>query len=233
MIVCPVAGGLQLVTQPDHARLAGRIMEQCVALTGRPRRGSLLLAIAEHDNGWAEEDAAPSADPRTGAIVDFTTAPVSVRHAVWPRAVTRLAHDPWAAALVAQHAIAVHERFHADPDWAMFFAGMAAARDEMLQASGTPLDDFAADYTFVRLADVISLSFCAGWTDEQRVEEWTVRLSGTRVVVTPDPFGGALVPFDVEARVIRRGPFRSDAELREALRAAHDVTLRGEAAGTG
>ena len=113
-------------------------MEHCVPLATRPRRDAILHAIAEHDNGWAEEDAAPRVNPATGQVFDFVTAPASVRQIVWPRGVARLAGDPWAAALVAQHAITVYDRFRPESEWAPFFAEMEAARDEMLRASGLP-----------------------------------------------------------------------------------------------
>src|SRR3712207_6208701 len=110
MIVREQADRLLLITQPDHAHLSRRVMERCVVLRDRPRRTSILLAIGEHDNGWAEPDAAPQVDPATGSVHDFVTAPLAVRHSVWPRGVARLANDPWAAALVAQHAITVYDR---------------------------------------------------------------------------------------------------------------------------
>jgi len=231
MIVRPVPDGVRLITQPDHAQLARTIMEHCVPLAARPRRDAILRAIAEHDNGWAEEDAGPTVDPTTGNVVDFVSAPLSVRHAVWPRGVARLADDPWAAALVAQHAITVYDRFRSEAGWRSFFSGMEAARDAMLRASGMPLADLVADYPFVRLADLISLTFCTGWNDEQRFDVWTVQLSGTRVAVTPDAFGGAIIPIEIQAREIRSQPFRLDVELRNALSAAKTTTLRGEVAG--
>ena len=206
-------------------------MEQCVDLSVRPRRDAILYAIAEHDNGWAEEDAAPSVSSDTGRVIDFVTAPLRVRHAVWPRGVARLASDPWAAALVAQHAITVYDRFRSEAEWQPFFAEMEAARSAMLLASGLPLDDLTADYPFVRLADLISLTFCVGWTEEQRFGAWTIQHSGTRVVVTPDVFGGATIPIQIEVVEIRDQPFRSDEELREALKNAGATTLRGEVAG--
>jgi hypothetical protein len=223
---------IQLITQPDHAHLAGRFMEQCVPLAERARRPAILLAIAEHDNGWAEEDAAPTVNPEDGSVVDFVTAPLSVRHSVWPRGISRLAHNPWAAALVAQHAITVYDRFRADAAWTPFFAEMAIMRDAMVRASALPPDDLAADYGFVRLADLISLAFCVGWTDEQRFAEWRVLLSGTRVAVTPDPFGGVEVPFTITAREIRRRKFRSDDDLREELGRATPIERRGIVCGT-
>ena len=60
MIVAPVDGGLRLITQPDHAALAGRVMGEWRAggLPTHPRRESILRAVAAHDDGWLEVDAA-------------------------------------------------------------------------------------------------------------------------------------------------------------------------------
>jgi hypothetical protein len=229
VIVRRLNGRVQLVTQPDHAHLARRIMEHCTGLADHPRRDTILHAIGEHDNGWAEEDASPTVNPATGRAFDFVNAPVSVRHAVWPRGVARLAGNPWAAALVAQHAITVYDRYRSDAHWAPFFARMTAARDEMVGASGMSADALEADYPFVRLADLISLTFCTGWTDEQRFAQWTVLRLGSRIIVTPDAFGGVTVPFAVEAREMRNQEFEADSALREAVDRAESVTLRGEA----
>jgi len=231
VIVHPAHDALQLITQPDHAHLARAIMEHCVPLARSPRRMAILRAIGEHDNGWAEEDAAPIVNPETGEIADFVTAPLRVRHTVWPRGVARLAGDPWAAALVAQHAITVYDRFRSEAGWTSFFDKMEAARGAMLAASSVSLDELAADYVFVRLGDLISLTFCTGWTDAQRFGGWTVQLVGARVVVVPDPFGEAIIPVEIRAREILRQRFRSDLQLRGALAGAKAITLRGEVAG--
>lgn len=225
MIVRVDSDRLLLITQPDHAHLAGRIMEHCVPLSARPRRHSILRAIAEHDNGWTEEDAAPTVHPGTGVIVDFINAAANVRHAVWRRGVHRLADDPWTAALVAQHAITVYERFWADPAWSAFFDEMKQTRDSLLRESGGALTNLAADYTFVRLADLISLTFCLGWTDEQQVGEWVIRRSGPAITVTPDLFAGATIPITISAKEISNRPYQSDAELRDALRSARRIEL--------
>jgi hypothetical protein len=154
-----------------------------------------------------------------------------VRQRVWPRAVRRLAPDPWAAALVAQHADTVYDRFRADPEWAAFFVEIDRLRSTLVGESGLPLTELAADYTFVRLGDLISLVFCTGWTDEQRFARWTVRLLGTQVIVAPDLFGGRTIPIDITARVIPGQSFRSDLELEVAWSHATTTTLRGDVAG--
>ena len=231
MIVRSFDNAIQLITQPDHAHLARAIMDRCAPLVARPRRQSILLAIGEHDNGWADEDAAPTVNPATGTIVDFVGAPLNVRHRVWPQAVARLAHDPWAAALVAHHAIAVYDRFRPQSDWSSFFSEMEATRDAILRASKMSIADLIADYPFLRLGDLISLAFCTGATEEYRLGEWTIQLTGASVLVAHDMFAGARIPVEIAAREIPKQRFRADEELRVALASAKTTILRGEVAG--
>lgn len=228
MIVRPAESGCVLITQPDHAQLARRIMEHCVALVENPRRDAILRAIGDHDNGWRELDAEPTVDPR-GGVVDFIHAPVSARQEVWPRAVAGLADDPWAAALVANHALFAYDRFRVDAAWAGFFTGLEKSRAALLRESGGSSEQLEADYAFLRLGDLISLAFCTGTVSPQTFRQWTVRLIGPRVVVTPGVFGGAPVTFEVRARAVRP-PFDSDAELRAALGRSVTALLQGEAA---
>ena len=231
MIVRTRHDSLQLITQPDHARLAGRVIDRASALTDHPRRQSILRAAYGHDNGWIEPDAAPSVLAGTGRVADFINAPADLRQGVWPRGVATLADDPWAAALVAHHAIAVYDRFHGDPSWVPFFERMTAIRDRLIADTTRSLDDLRADYWFVRLADLISLSFCTGSTDRFPHGAGGVQLTGARVVVTPDVFDGAAVPLEIETVVLPNRVFESDADLRGAIAVAGRSTLRGEASG--
>jgi hypothetical protein len=227
VIVRPAGDALLLITQPDHARLAATIMRHSLALAVHPRRASILRAVAEHDNGWREEDAAPRVDLTSGLPVDFISAPTAVRQAVWPRGVARLTHDPWAAALVAHHAIAIFERFRGDSAWEWFFAEMETTRTMMQNASRSSFDNLVADYRFLGLADLISLTFCNGWTDAQHFGEWSVQLAGDAISVAPDPFGGTTLPVTIDARQIRRRVFTDDEDLRDALAASPITTLQG------
>lgn len=188
-----------------------------------------MNAIAEHDNGWEEEDAAPTV--REGKVVDFINAPFDVRHRVWPRAVMRLSDDPFAAALVAQHAITIHERFRGDEEWADFFGEMAMLRNAMVDKGGVRLDELAVEYAFVRLGDLISLSFCTAGMELQPYGDWSVQCTGSRVVVTPDLFGGRTIPINISAREIANRPYASDQELREELARSKTINLAGEVTG--
>jgi hypothetical protein len=228
MIVRRDPAALVLITQPDHARLAADIMNSCAGLAAHPRRATILLAIAEHDTGWAVEDAAPRVNAATGEVFDFIAAPFSVRQGVWPRCVDLIApRDPYAGALIAQHAITVYDRMRTHPEWMGFFDDMAVRRDALLQRVDAPLAQLVDDYAFVRLADLISLTFCTQSTDLSQFGAWRVARDGDDVVIDPDIFDGACVPVAVSARRIENRRWSSDAELQAATRDAEIAILRG------
>ena len=226
MIVRPAADAIHLITQPDHAALSRRIMEHWLPLTDHPRRASILLAIGEHDNGWREPDDSPMLDA-SGCVVDFVRIPVAVRQAVWPRGVARLHADAWAAALVAQHAITVYARYRSDAEWATFFPQMEATRDHLVGAARLSPSTLLDDYSFVRLGDLLSLTFCTGWTDPQQHEGWTVVHRDNHVVVTPDGFPEREIALEVPAVEVPSKPFASEEALRAALATSPHVTLTG------
>jgi hypothetical protein len=201
-----------------------------VPLAASPRRDGILRAIGEHDNGWIENDASPAVNPDTGAIADFVTAPAAVRQDVWPRGVRRLSNDPWAAALVAEHALTIYDRYRPAPEWTAFFERMLALRDEMIDLAGRSLAELLEDYPFVRLADLASLAFCTRAAEPQRVGEWTVSFLDPAVLVDPYPFVEPEIPIVIEGRLVQGRTFASDVELRTALAAARTVTLRGKLA---
>ncbi len=232
MIVRTLDGKLLLITQPDHARLARFIMSHCVALAHHPRRESILLAVAEHDAGWAVEDANPLVGEESGEVLDFIHAPTSVRQGVWPRSVALLAdRDPWAAALVAQHAVTVYARLGSEPQWRTFFAEMSAIRDDLVLKTGMHLAELEADYVFVRLGDLISLAFCTGSNELTQFGGWLVERDADRIHVSPDPFGAVEIPVVISGRAVRDRSFKSAQDLQGELDGAPAAELTGTVAG--
>jgi hypothetical protein len=234
VIVRPDPTHLLLITQPDHAALAGAVMGawQSRPLPEGPVRDLVLLATREHDNGWHEEDAAPLVDERTGRVLDFMSAPETVRQGIWPRGVARLASTPYAAALVAQHALTVHDRYRPLAAWRPFFERMESARNEaLLRAAPRTMEDLGRDYFFVRMGDLVSLTFCNGWREPQRLEDYELRLEGPRLTVRPDPFDGREVLLSIEARQLPRHRYTSRVDARETFRSAPRVTITGVALG--
>ena len=226
MIVRRGAGVLHLITQPDHAALACRVMQHWSSLATAARRRDILTAIEHHDRGWAEADAALTVDPGTATVRDFMAVPAAVRQSVWPGSVAHLAAAPWAAALVAHHAITVYDRYRHDAEWLDFFPAMTALRDEHLARAAGDLKALVRDYVYLRLGDLVSLTFCTGTTTPASLGPWAIRLAGAHMHVTPNPFAIDL-PFAVEAREIPDVPYASDEALRSAVAAGRSLALEG------
>jgi hypothetical protein len=233
MIIQPSGDALFFITQPELARLAGDLLERWSSrgFAGHPRRDAILLAAREHDNGWIEEDDETHVDGN-GEPLDFISVPAHVKHRIWPRRTARLAErDPYAAALVAQHALTVHEGQRGEREWAEFFNRMEAIRGELLATCpGRAAAAADEDYPFVRIADLLSLVICNGWRTPASAAG-THAVMRERLEVSPDPFGGIVVPYAVGARRLERPGRVSASELRDALAAAPVVTIRGEAVG--
>jgi hypothetical protein len=235
MIIRPSATSTLLITQPDHAALAARIMQHWRAdgLPESPRSGSILLAIAEHDNGWREVDATPIVDSATGELLDFIHAPDEVRRSVWPRGIDRLAATPYAAGLVAAHALHIYRRYRSNAEWAPFFTSIEALRDRHLaREPSATLDDLLRDYRFVRAGDLASLAFCNGWTDDQTdASGYIIRMDEERLLVTPDPFAGLELPIEIAARKLPQRSFESADDAARAYQSAPIVTVSGSVCG--
>jgi len=225
---------LLLITQPDHASLAAQIMAKWRRddLPDSPLRSVILDATREHDDGWIEPDRAPIVDPATGRLLDFINAPAPVRQGIWPRSVERLHDTPYAAALVAEHALSVYEHYRDRPAWAGFFASMEEMRDGALAAAAPrTLADLRRDYFFVRMGDLASLAFCNAWREPQKLARYELRLEGRELRFAPDPFAGARVEVSVMARRLPNRPYTSSADAAAAFEAAPAVELAGVAYG--
>ncbi len=222
------------ITQPDHAALAAEALSywQEDNFVDHPRREMILLAAREHDNGWIEEDAETHLDA-DGRPLDFVAVPAAIRQSIWPRAVERMAQRSiYAAALIAQHAIAVYSHTRTDPAWDQFFDRMTALRDGMLKQSEMTSATLDADYGFVNAADRMSLAFCTGWRDPLESMGRRIILGPRNMLeVTPDPFKGRRVPLRISGRQLADRTYATPAEFRAALDNAPVVVLEGEAIG--
>ena len=202
-------------------------------LPGSPQRDAILLATRAHDDGWYGPDDKPIVDPDTGRVLDFVHAPAEVRQALWPRSVARLSATPYAAALVAEHALQVYHSDRDDSGWRTFFAHMKTLRDDYLgRAEGVDAADLARDYAFLRMGDLLSLMFCGRWLQPQDQDGYTLQLEGDRLMVAPDPFDGREVPLSVTARVFPNHLFQTAADAGCAFERAEVVTLTGVAVGS-
>lgn len=241
MILRPAGDGrLYLITQPDHAALAGAIISgwNPAAFTPAAARPAVLLAVARHDNGWEEIDACPTLNPETGRPYDFMSAPFEFKQEIWPRGVRRLAaSSPQAGALVAQHGLTIHGHRRGEETWRPFFEEIDRLRSSLLALceaeEGDARQAFERNYDLVYLGDLMSLVFCNRWAEPQAARGYRIALQGDDLIVSPDPFEGRSVKFEVQAREILDREYHSDAELRRAWTEAPRVLLAGRARGPG
>ena len=102
MIVIPKDnGGLILIQQVEHARLAGRIALAWVkpdafeqALWDR-----LVDATVHHDNGWMEHDQQPTLDAQ-GKPNNFKFMPMELHRQIWRKSIDMAITHDWLAALL-------------------------------------------------------------------------------------------------------------------------------------
>ena len=234
MIIRRFTSSLQLITQPAHAALSARIMQEWgpTHFPDTPRKASILNAIEQHDCGWAAVDEALVLDEKAGQLLDFTEVPDAVKRETSFRGIEPLSSDPYAVALAAQHRLHVYRRYANHPEWSAFFVEMTAARDSYLRTAGASLDALLGDYRFLRAGDLASLAFCNNWdhTDEDGCG-YAMHLDGTVLTIVPDPFEGRTIEIEIEARAIGNQPWRSAADARQVVASAPIVKLRGVTSG--
>lgn len=237
VIVRPDGDSWLLIRQPDHAAMAADLLAhwQGDGVPDRPTRDVLLAATRAHDCGWSEEDDAPTVDPATGAPWDFIHLPVARRQAVWTRAMQTLGDTPHVAALVAHHALTAYARYDGQPEWRDFFRAMARERDsrvaDLAAGAAGGFDGFLRDYASLRAVDLLSLALCHGWQDTFEIDYYKGVPDGLSLTLTPDPFGGTVVPWRVPARRIPRHAYATDADLQAAMAAAPVEWLSGHVQG--
>jgi hypothetical protein len=254
MIVRPYRGRLLLVRQTDHQALSGRLAEAWGNVHfARPEPfGPLALAAAEHDNGWAEWEAAPTVNPATHRPYSFTDIPLEDHLAFYRRGVERvLQRDPHAGLLVNLHLQGFHNhRFGTAPD----LPGRPLTPDQqtLLQRHLTELQEqqrqvaeflqlpeatIWAQYKLLQIYDRLSLYLCMPPPQETTLgpvpvdglgEETALSLrpvSKGVVEVSPWPFPGDRLAVSVPGRLVPDRDYGRDADFRAADESAEAVTV--------
>ncbi len=225
MIVSSLGGRLRLVTQGDHAACAAEILGlwRADGLPDHPRRAELLAAARRHDDGWREADAAPRLDA-DGRPADFRRFPEDERRAVWQRGVDRLAStSPYAALLVAEHALVLHAAGAATAEWAEFLEGLERRKAELAAGLGLSRAELAADYRFLHLGDLVSLTACGAW-DSFQAFGWSGRREGSTLELDPFPLAGS-TSFQIPCRYVPDRRYAGEADLAAELAPARWVEL--------
>jgi len=221
MIVSKAAGGLRMITQPDHARIAGELLSlwRADGVPDHPRREDLLLAAREHDNGWQEADAAPRIDPHTRRPYGFRDLPDPLRLEIWQRGVERNVDDlPYAALLIVAHADHLHRDRRGASSWQPFFTRLDQLTEELMQRTGATPEELEADSRWLRLVDFLSL-VASGDSPDLAMGRWRARREEDRVHLQPFPFAGS-TSFSIPCRYIPDRNYKSDTDLTVELATA-------------
>ena len=246
--------GLVVIAQPAHAWVSG----QLARAWGNERFGrfepreEVCLGAEQHDNGWAEWEAAPTLNPRTGRPTTFVELTREAHLAIWSAAARRtLAQGRYPALLVSLHGSGLYARYDpaGDPPEAAQAVREFLAREQAFQAevvAGLRADPHYAPFAtpevigrnrrLVAVWDGMSLALCGGLRAERSLAgvptaggetALTLRpVAGdpTQVVVDPWPFSRESVTLVCEGRRLPE-TFAAEATMRAALARAPWLTI--------
>lgn len=242
--------GWILVTQHDHAVLAGEI----IALWGndrfsRPRPfEEVVFAVREHDSGWKEWDSRPKINPENGCPANFMEMEYRDQYGIWKGSYLGHAQKhPYASSLIALHFDRFNEKSLSknpgngsakmlEREIDEFISGNLGIEiksgDEM---SALPLD-VKINLRFVQVGDIISLTLCHGWLDME-IKDVPVSYAGETAAIKmtssdgfnftmdPYPFTAPVIKCSVPALRLERKTFAGDDDLRRALNDAEPAAL--------
>ena len=243
MLVRDLGDGWQLVRQPDHADLSGRLAAAWGGEAKRPRPyDSVVLAATRHDDGWGVFDRRPTCGPRARAPdVNFLDVPIpshlafyraciqvvdgrgSLRRPARLDARRRDLQRPLRDAAVAP---ALRRRGVPRPVDA-FVAEQEATHEARASEVGVAEDERWANYKLLQVFDRLSLSFC--------LKEWESEAAEPDSV-SPAPLDYAGTEAELTARAARpvaRGdrPLsvrREPGALHRRAQGAAEAVVRGQ-----
>ncbi len=241
--------GWVLITQHDHAGLAGEIMTHWGNDNFmRPEPyDEVLFAVKEHDSGWKEWDSEPKVDPETGYPANFTEMSFEDQADIWRRCYKPYSIDnPYASCLVAMH----FSKFNRnnlrkepgnkiaeclDKEFKEFIAGKLsheASADNLVEIPSNVIKNL----TLLQIGDIISLALCHGWRSTEITEvpydyngsETALLIrseDGFNYTVTPYPFDEPLLKFSIRGRILDKKTFSNDHELRDEIKRSEVINL--------
>jgi len=205
-MICRSSGqGWELVRQPDHGVLACTLLDAIADAPRGPLEG-FRLAVAHHDDGWAERDHEPRSGDGEGpeSFLELSLA----EHLEISGESVRLAGDlhPYAEAIVALHGAWLHgARVVQDPELAeqrdAVIGSWRALAEQRAEELGVSSADLHYDQRLCAMVDFMSLWLC-GWPDGDALalerpggEEADVEREGERVRIPAEllPSGCELV----------------------------------------
>ena len=249
MIRREYGNGWILITQHDHALLAGSIMSDwgngwfC-----RPEPfNEVLFAVREHDCGWTNWDSNPKINPESGYPANFMEMQPEDQSEIWSSSYK--AHstaNPYASSLIALHFSRFNQKIlsrepsneaadNLKRELDEFIADNLETADSGLNLNQIP-EKVKINLRILQIGDIISLSLCHRW-ESMQIAEAPLNYKGDTVdielkskdglnyVISPYPFSKPLINCRVIGKRLDRKSFSSDEELRRYLKTAETVYL--------
>lgn len=230
-----------LISQQDHARLAGELALSWGAApwTELPVKETLLPTIFRHDDGWNGWDAEPDVDGETGRPVDFTEMELATAQSIWRNSIDSVADlGPLAQYLVAGHFVALRQRSDESDEYrnSSFIDEFSQRCDQWLTAwtaqfSQATTADALTALEMLQVFDLISLWFCCAERSESRSIQTAggitlelAPLDSAHVAVSPWPWTVDEIVLTVVGRCVPACNYSSRQEL--AVCPSEQVQLR-------
>jgi len=213
----------QVVLQIDHEDLSGDLAR---AWRDREERhGSVVVAAARHDDGWAVWERSPVVDD-DGKPVNFLDVDVRAHLAFYRACIAAVTEqDPYAGLLISMHGAGIYrQRYGRDPALGLsraaeeqtlvdaFVDEQEAAYGVRAATTGATDDERWRDYELLQLFDRLSLYFCMreverdGASEPVEIQGYTLDLLGPwRVRMAPFPFVESPARFELVRRVLPKG----------------------------
>lgn len=143
MIIRDSERGLILIRQTEHARLSGVMAHAWGNDRFQPPepRIPMILAAAEHDNGWHEWEDAPRLNPESRQPYSYIDIPVDQHLEIYRRGIARaVRRDPYVGLMVSLHGSLLYARFRAgQPGASGFLSEQEGLRGRLIhELAGDP-----------------------------------------------------------------------------------------------
>jgi len=249
-------GQLLCINQTTHALMAAQFCRHWGnADFAKPTPYEVVMAaIAQHDNGWYEWEAAPEVDGN-GAPLAFIPGPLyTEKLPIWQRGIDRAAaQHPYMGLMVSRHAALLYsgDLQHLQGDegkaieafvarqgrWTNEVRQALAGDAELCRAAAEPL--LTAHTRLLQFGDSASLQVAMPWSKERLFphcpvdfagDYTTIRMywEGQQISFDPWPFAIDHFTVSLHGRLLDRNSFTDHAAYRAALAAAPVQTLAWE-----
>ncbi|MCC7439923.1 MAG: DUF3891 family protein [Armatimonadetes bacterium] len=213
------------IRQEDHAAFAAFLLEHWLdhGFPHHPDREAIIRATREHDNGWHQFDAQPRLDAKTKLPVDFQRVTPEETFQIWMEGTARFAEtDPLVALLITHHAYTLHEHIHRRTGiWQEFFVGLAKRRGALRDSLGLQHNDIERLYSYLRMADLLSLQFCMNRTlgaeRPERYAGYAYRRDANQFQFRPYPFTSRRLTYALPTYPLERTGYNDVSELQAAM----------------